>query len=57
MPQLAPLINVPVGKPWEMIAVDILDVPMSTNNNRYLLVVQGYFTMWAKPTTFRSETN
>ena len=29
-----------------MIAVDILQVPVSTNNNRYLLVIQNYFTKW-----------
>ena len=48
MPQRAPLTNVPVGRPWEMIAVDILEVPISSNNNRYLLVVQDYFTKWAE---------
>jgi len=29
-----------------MIAVDILEVPVSCQNNRYLLVVQDYFTKW-----------
>ena len=47
MPPRAPLRNVPVGRPWQMIAVDILEVPVSSNNNRYLLVVQDYFTKWA----------
>ena len=42
MPPRTPLTNVPIGRPWEMIAVDILKVPMSSNNNRYLLVVQDY---------------
>ena len=27
-----------------MVAVDILEVPISHNNNRYLLVVQDYMT-------------
>ena len=30
-----------------MIAVDILEVPVSSRNNRYLLVIQDYFTKWA----------
>ena len=30
-----------------MIVVNILKVPLSTNNNRYLLVIQDYFTKWA----------
>ena len=47
MPQYAPLQNIPIGQPWQMIAVDILKVPLSTNNNRYLLVIQDYFTKWA----------
>lgn len=41
MPQRAPLVNMPIGRPWQMVAVDILEVPLSTNNNRYLMVVQA----------------
>ena len=29
-----------------MIAIDVLKVPLSTNNNQYLLVLQEYFTKW-----------
>ena len=39
--------NVPIGRPWQMIAVDILEVPLSHDNNRYLLVVQDNSTKWA----------
>ncbi|KAL5486442.1 hypothetical protein EMCRGX_G018917 [Ephydatia muelleri] len=39
--------NVPIGRPWQMIAQNILEVTVSSNNNRYLLVVQDYFTKWA----------
>ena len=46
MPQRAPLVNVPIGRPWQMVAVDILKVPLSSNNNQYLLVAQDYFTKW-----------
>ena len=35
-PTKAPLTNVPIGKPWQMVAVDVLEVPMSPNGNRYL---------------------
>ena len=31
-----------------MIAADILDVPLSSKNNCYLLVVQDYYTKWAE---------
>ena len=31
MPPRAPLQNIPIGQPWQMVAVDILQVPLSTN--------------------------
>ena len=48
LPQKAPLINIPAGKPWQMIAVYILQVPLSSQNNCYLLVIQDYFTKWVE---------
>ena len=33
-----------------MVAVDILQVPMSTQGNQYLLVLQDYFTKWVEST-------
>ena len=56
MPQRAPLISTPIGRPWQMIAVDILEVPRSTNNNRYLLVVQDYFTKWVEAIPLPDQT-
>ena len=55
--QKALLINLPVGKPWEMIAVDILQVPLSSHNNKYLLVIQDYFTKWAKAVPLSDQTD
>ena len=40
-----------------MIAVDILEVPLSVNNNRYLLVVQDYFTKWAKAIPIHNQNS
>ena len=48
MPQKAPLTNIPIGPPWQMVAVDIMEVPLSRHNNRYLLVLQDYFTKWVE---------
>ena len=48
LPPRAPLVNTPIGKPWQMLAIDILVVPVSPNNNRYLLVIIDYFTKWAE---------
>ena len=55
-PMKAPLTNVPIGKPWEMIAVDILEVPVSQHNNRYLLVIQDYMNKWAEAIPIPNQT-
>jgi hypothetical protein len=39
-----------------MIAVDILEVPVSCQNNHYLLVVQDYFTKWATAIALPDQT-
>ena len=56
MPVRSPLTNIPVGRPWQMIAIDILEVPVSTKNNRYLLVIQDYFTKWADARPLPDQT-
>ena len=43
---LAPLQAVVANRPWELVAVDILQVPMSRQGNLYMLVVQDYFSKW-----------
>ena len=39
-----------------MVAVNILEVPVSSRNNRYLLAVQDYFTKWADALPLRDQT-
>jgi len=39
-----------------MVAVDILQVPLSTKNNCYLLVIQEYFTKWANAVPLPDQT-
>ncbi len=39
-----------------MDAVDVLEVPLSRNNNRYLLVIQEYFTKWAEAIPMPDQT-
>jgi len=56
MPPRSPLQNIPIGQPWQMVAVDILQVPLSTNNNKYLLVLQDYFTKWADAVPLPDQT-
>ena len=43
LPKRAPLKSTPIGKPWQMVGVDILSVPMSCSGNKCLLVIQDYF--------------
>ena len=56
MPMRVQMTSVPIGRPWQMIAMDILEVPVSSNNNRYLLVVQDYFTKWADARPLPDQT-
>ena len=51
-----PMTNVPIGRPWQMLAVDVLEVPMSSHGNRYLLVLQNYFTKWAEAVPMPDQT-
>ncbi|CAC5374212.1 unnamed protein product [Mytilus coruscus] len=45
----APMKQYFVGVPWERMAIDILGpLPCSVNNNRYLMVVQDYFSKWTE---------
>ena len=55
-PTHAPLTTVPIGRPWEMVAVDVLEVPVSQHNNRYLLVIQDYMTKWAEAIPIPNQT-
>ena len=43
-------------KPWQMVAADVPEVPVSSNNNRYLLVVQDYFTKWVEVVPMPDQT-
>ncbi|KFD59120.1 hypothetical protein M514_14396, partial [Trichuris suis] len=36
----------PIGDVWESVAVDVLEVPVNKYGNRYILVVQDYFSKW-----------
>ena len=55
-PQKVSLISTPIGRPWEMVAVDILQVPTSCHNNKYILVLQDYFTKWAEAIPLPNKT-
>ena len=46
----------PIGRSWQMVAVDILEVPLSFNKNHYLLVTQDYFSKWADVIPLPNQT-
>ena len=56
MPTPVPMTNVPIGHPWQMLAVDVLQVPVSSRGNCYLLVLQDYFTKWAEAIPMPNQT-
>lgn len=39
-----------------MVPVDILQLPLSCQNNKYLLVIQDYFTKWAEAIPLPNQT-
>ena len=49
------LVSTPIGKNWEMVAVDVLQVPMSQKGNSYLLVLQDYFTKWLEAIPMKDQ--
>ena len=51
----AMLESVPVGGPFEMIAMDILELPLTTKGNRYALVVSDYFTRWPEAFALKDQ--
>ena len=44
--QPAPLQPIIASRPWELVAVDVLKVPQSSQGNQYILVAQDYFSKW-----------
>ena len=57
MPTPVPKTNIPIGHPWQILAVDVLQVPVSSRGNRYLLVfLQDYFTKWAEAISMPNQT-
>ena len=41
-----PLHPIPVQRPFQIIGVDIMDLPLTTSGNRHVVVFQDFFTKW-----------
>ena len=52
----APLQPHRAGYPFEKVAMDILEVPLSERGNRYILVVSDYFSKWVEAFALKSHT-
>ena len=55
LPTRAPLLNTPYGKPLQMVQVDVLEVPLSSDGNRYLLVIEDSFTKWVEASPMKNQ--
>ena len=44
--QLPPLQSIPVSHPFQIVGVDIMELPLTTNGNKYAIVFQDLFTKW-----------
>ncbi|KRX48156.1 Retrovirus-related Pol polyprotein from transposon [Trichinella murrelli] len=55
-PTPAPLQPFPIGRPWERVSIDILEIPMSRHGNKYLLVLQDSFTKWLEALPMKDQT-
>lgn len=43
---LPPFHPIPVQRPFQILAVDIMDLPTTTRGNKHVLVFQDYLTKW-----------
>ena len=53
----AALQTVPVGEPFEMLAMDFLGpLPTTEKGNKYILLVEDYFTKWTEAFPLQDQT-
>ena len=45
----------PCGRPLQMMQVDVLEVPLSVEGNRYLLVVEDTFSKWLEAYLIKNQ--
>ena len=43
---IPPLVNIPVGGPFDCVGMDFVELDVSQEGNRYALVIQDYLTKW-----------
>jgi len=51
-----PLHHIPVGGPFQRVAVDVLQLPPTVNGNRYVVVFMDYLTKWPEAYATSDQT-
>ena len=51
-----PLQPIPVGGPFHQVGVDILQLPLTTKGNRYVVVFMDYLTKWPEAFAIPDQT-
>ena len=41
-----PLHPIPVSRPFQILGVDVMDLPLTASGNKHVLVFQDLFTKW-----------
>ena len=44
--QSPPMKSIPVDHPFQIVGIDIMELPLTTNGNKYAIVFQDLFTKW-----------
>ena len=44
--QLPPMKSIPVDHPFQIVGIDIMELPLTNNGNKYVIVFQDLFTKW-----------
>ena len=53
----APLKSIPVGGPFERVGVDLMELPLTTLGNRYVIVFLDYLTKWVEAYPLPDQTS
>ena len=53
-----PLMPIPIKGPFHRVAVDVLQLPLTSSGNRYIVIFMDYFTKWVEafPTSDQQAT-
>ena len=50
-----PMKSIPVDHPFQIVGIDIMELPLTTNGNKYPIVFHYLFTIWPVVYSFKQE--